>query len=261
MGVTALRLGESFRALGVCGALLYKLQALRCRLFRVTHPVRLIAKDAKHPLMLRPGTSDQGVFGQIFIDREYACLEGLPSVGLVIDCGANVGYSAAYLLSRFAGCRVIAIEPDPENYRMLQANVAPYGDRVECKNTAIWSHPTGLKLSEAPYRDGGKWAVQVRECRPGEAADLQAVDIATVLRESGCGRVAILKMDIEGAEAVVFASAYESWLSSVDNLVIELHDDSCFGNASQVFSRAIADQGFEITRLGERTICKRQVSR
>ena len=64
-------------------------------------------------------------------------------------------------------------------------------------------------------------------------------------------------MDIEGAEAIVFASdaSPESWLHRVDAIVIELHDDSVFGPCSELFHRAVKDYGFEITRSGELTVC------
>ena len=52
-----------------------------------------------------------------------------------------------------------------------------------------------------------------------------------------------LKVDIEGAEAVIFAENYETWIGSVEIIVTQLHDDSKFGDASGVFERAIADRG------------------
>ena len=99
---------------------------------------------ALHPLHVRSGTSDIGVFSQIFIEQEYACLDDLKGVEFVVDCGANVGYSSAYFLSRFPNCHVVAIEPDPNNFAMLQRNMAPYGNRVKTIQAGVWSqlpHP------------------------------------------------------------------------------------------------------------------------
>ncbi len=47
-------------------------------------------------------------------------------------------------------------------------------------------------------------------------------------------------MDIEGAEAVVFSKNYESWLPFVDNIAMEIHDDSSFGAASDIVLSAIS---------------------
>jgi FkbM family methyltransferase len=217
-----------------------------------THPRQLI-----HPIGVRHGTSDLSVFRQVFVKNEYGCLDDLPDVGLVLDCGANVGYSAAYFLSRFPTCKVVAVEPDPGNFAALTRNLAPYGDRVTSIQAGVWSHTTGLVLAAETFRDGGEWARQVRPCKPGEAADFRGVDVGTLLADSGYDRISLLKMDIEGAEAVAFSENWQPWLGRVDAIAIELHDDSSFGPATDVFHRAIAGQGFDVTHCGERTVCRR----
>jgi hypothetical protein len=114
-------------------------------------------------------------------------------------------------------------------------------------------------MSEDKYRDGGAWARQVRECKPGEAALFSAIDIGAVLKEAGCERVSLLKIDIEGAEGVVFSDpSCREWLNKVDVIVIELHDDSSFGKCSEIFFSTVTEKDFEITRSGELTVCKRR---
>jgi len=219
--------------------------------------LRLTTELARHALQCRPGTSDLNVFHQVFVERAYACLDEIRDVQLILDCGANVGYSTAYLLSRFPASHVIAIEPDPGNFALLRGNLAPYGDSVKLLRSAVWSHPTGLVLSRAPYRDGMEWARQVRECQPGEDPELLGVDISTILRQFPDQRISILKMDIEGSEGVVFGSNYQPWIGLVDNIAIELHDDSVFGNCSAVFATAISGRGFSVARHGELTVCRK----
>jgi FkbM family methyltransferase len=212
---------------------------------------------ARHPLLCRPGSSDGNVYHQIFVEREYACVDDLKDVNFILDCGGNVGYSAAYMLSRFPASHLLSIEPDPGNFEILRANLAPYGDAARLLRSAVWSHPAGLVLSTAPYRDGMEWTRQVRECKPGERPDLLAVDIDTVLQQFPGERISILKMDIEGAEGVVFGANYETWLDRVDNIVIELHDDSVFGNCTAAFMAATSGRGFSVTLHGELTVCRR----
>lgn len=208
-------------------------------------------------VVLRPESSDVDVFRQIFIKREYGCLDALTDVGLVIDCGANVGYSSAWFLCRFPGCEVVAIEPESANFAVLRANLAPYGNRVKLVRAGVWSHSMPLVMSEHRYRDGREWSRQVRPCGADEKSDFDGVDLGSLLASSGHQRISILKVDIEGAEAVVFARNTQSWLNRVDCIAIELHDDSTFGNGSEVFFSAIQGQGFEVSRSGELTICRR----
>ncbi len=215
-------------------------------------------KYVAKPLLIRGNSSDFDVFRQIFIEEEYACLNDLPDTGLIIDAGANVGYSSIYFLSRYPHCQIVAVEPDSENFTTLKRNLAPYADKVELLNAGVWSHSTQLVLEQAPYRDGREWTRQVRECKNDEAAEINAVDVGAILTASGHDRVALLKMDIEGAEAVVFAvGAYDKWLGKIDAIAIELHDDSTFGNASDIFYSAIEEQDFLVSRSGALTICRR----
>ena len=257
------RVQSIFAALGpITGlrylALVYAWRPLRNR-FGSPGLYTLHTKHAAFPLQARSHSSDLQVFYQIFVALEYECLAKLQNVALVIDCGGNVGYSAAYFLTKFPRCRLITVEPDPENFEMLRKNLAPYGDRVVVHRAGIWSHSTGLVMSEVPYRDGQQWTRQVRECQPGEEAQFHALDVGTLLQQSGEPRISLLKMDIEGAEVVVFTDdRFRNWLPKVDAMAVELHDDSQFGRASDIFFPAIASEGFELSTSRELTICRRK---
>lgn len=249
------RLGNVIAKLGVVPGLRYAVGK------RVARPIgelwSLHPKRLEHPLHLRAGTSDIEVFYQIFVEQEYGVMDEFHDVGLIIDGGANVGYSAAYFLSTFAGCEVIAIEPDPENAKVLQLNMAPYGKRVRCAEAGLWSHSARLKMAESSFRDGAHWARQVRECGPEESGGLPSVGIGELLRDSGHQRISVLKLDIEGAETVLFSKGYEDWIDKVDTFVIELHEDSPWGNASAAFHAAIEGRGLALSRSGELTIARR----
>jgi hypothetical protein len=86
-----------------------------------------------------------------------------------------------------------------------------------------------------------------------------AVDLRSILDGSGYKRISILKIDIEGGEAVVFSKNYESWIDRVDNIVIEIHNAPSFGDCAGVFGKAVTGRGFSITQCGELTVCKRLV--
>jgi len=209
---------------------------------------------AHYPLQVRKDTSDPDVFGQVFIDREYAMLDDLKDVRFVVDCGAYVGYSAAYFLSRWPGCRLIAFEADWDNCRQLIRNVINYYDAV-WNRCAIWSHGDGVKLSGTRYRDGREWAIHVQDCEPGEEPTTPSTDMSWLFAYP---RVDLLKMDIEGAEAVVFSAPDLSWIDRVDNLVIETHDDSCFGpGVSKLVADVMTQRGFNGSHHGELTMYRK----
>jgi len=206
---------------------------------------KLHSRLVKHPLLCRGGTSDIDVFKHVFVLREYDAIGKLPERGLIIDCGANVGFSATYFLSRSPKASVIAVEPDAGNFEMLTRNTAPFGDRCTCVHAGVWSEAGGLRVVDAPLGDGREWARGVAVVPPGKPADIKAVTIGMLLDQTSHDRVALLKVDIEGAEAEVFARQTEAWLTRVDRIAIELHGHQC----TDIYLRAVTDAGFELPGL------------
>ena len=139
------------------------------------------------------------VVNQIFVVNEYACVRNIPSPGLILDLGANVGYSSAYFLSCFPRATVVAVEPDPGNFELCRKNLAPYGDRAKVVLGAVWSKRCRLKLSRETFGDGREWATQVRESEGSDdEATVDGWDIPSLLHQVGGGHIDLLKVDIEG---------------------------------------------------------------
>ncbi|WP_187830428.1 FkbM family methyltransferase [Siccirubricoccus phaeus] len=181
--------------------------------------VRLQPGCLRRAVAARVGTSDAMTYHQVLVERQYGVLADLdPEV--IVDCGANAGYTSAFLLEMFPRARVIAIEPSPGNAALCRRNLAPYGDRVTLIEAGVWSRSCRLVVEA---RAGNEWGVQVREAAPGEAGDVDAVCLADL----GLPRIDLLKVDIEGSEAVIFRDGVEAWLPRVGALAIELHGPDC----------------------------------
>ena len=212
--------------------------------------ISLKAKGCKHPVWARYQSSDLDVFYQIFIEEEYFALNNLQESKLIIDCGANVGYSSIYFLNQYPQAHIIAVEPDEENFKVCQKNFEPYSERVTLIRSAIWSHKTGLVVHS--YGEGEEWGVQVKECQENQTPDLLATDIQSLLKLSGTKSIDLLKIDIEGAESVVFSQNYHQWLNHVQNIVIELHGKEC----ENAFLQALSGYEYKLSNSGELTICQ-----
>ena len=205
-------------------------------------------------LVLRSGESDKHVFGQIFVDEEYSPLVSrIPSPGVIIDCGANVGFSTAWFAASFPSSRIVAVEADDRNVVQLRRNVAQFGARVSVVHAGIWTDDRGLKLEREKYRGGGAWATQVRACRQGECPDIESVSIPQLMRRYRLTCIDVLKMDIEGAEVPVLTASM-AWMPAVAAIVIELHDDSCFGTATGIFDEVMQHEQFDVFQHGELSI-------
>jgi FkbM family methyltransferase len=222
----------------------------------VGQAVAIRLKGHSHPFYFRPLTSDVFVIDQVFLNREYDPVVRECDPEFVIDCGANIGCASVYFLERYPKARVIALEPDAGNYEVCRRNLEPYGDRAVVLKRAVWSADTGLRLEPGVFRDGLEWSCQVRPCRAGEAADVEAVSLPTLLREYGADRIDLLKIDVEGAEVHLFDERAQEWLGRTDCLAVELHDQACV----QALQRSLEGLPFTQRRVGELTICKRSAA-
>jgi FkbM family methyltransferase len=182
-----------------------------------------------HDLALRPLDSDLFVAAQIFGWQEYdpgsdivASLnrqartwraDGMTPV--IVDAGANVGYSSLYFAATYPEATVLAIEPDPESFDQLLANCAA-APRIRGVCAALWSHDRGVSLNAD---DGpGSWSRKV-----AGAGATPSRTLPGLLAEIPHAQPLILKFDIEGAEREACAAAGEA-LRGAACIMIEPHD-------------------------------------
>lgn len=215
--------------------------------------VEVTARRAVHRLLVRRGrSSDFDVLSQIFQQEEYSSLRGLADISVIMDLGANVGYSTAYLLSCFPNATALALEPDPCNFVLCRRNLAPYGKRARVVAGAVWSTRTVLALRKG-FGDGREWATQVSEvAEQGGERDVQAWDVPSLLEAMGAARIDLLKVDIEGSEVELFGPNSAEWLPRVRHIVIELHGRKC----EETFFAALRGFDYELSTDGELTICQ-----
>jgi len=213
---------------------------------------KLYMRGYEHPLHFRHGSSDLHCVRQIFLKGEFEDLAHEADMSFMVDCGANIGCTAFFLLSRYPKARLIAIEPDPGNFDILKKNLEPFGDRAIAMRAGVWSSDCDLRVERGSFGDGKEWSFQVRACREGESADVTAVSLATVMKCQGWDRIDLLKVDIERSEMEVFSSGYEAWLPFTRNIAIELHGADC----ERVFLSALSTYEYQLHSAGERVMCR-----
>ncbi len=150
-----------------------------------------------------------------------ACLRTLVQPGMtVLDVGAHVGYYAR-MSARIVGetGRVIAFEPHPRNFSVLQGNVADYPQvtlfqraAAETEGTAELFDYLMMSASGSLHYDESLRDVQMAHTSEQDVAprldgdfQMQTFHVRTTpideaLAELGVKTVDVVKMDIEGAE-------------------------------------------------------------
>jgi FkbM family methyltransferase len=203
------------------------------------------------PVHFRPRTSDPDVIEQVFVRQEYACVAGLAEVRTILDCGANIGCTAFYLLHAYPDAEVVVVEPDEANLRICRLNLAPFGERVRFLQAGVWPRAEPLRVERGKFRDGRAWSYQVRPCRSGQRPDMTGIPLRDLVSMLPSG-VDLLKIDIEGAERGVFEALESDALERVRNIAIELHDEAC----ERAFDRALETYSGERMVAGELTVIR-----
>ena len=205
--------------------------------------------NMKVPLAFRPNTSDKWLLNKIFNEQEYNFKIENFRPQLILDCGANVGYSAAYFASKYPQTKIIAVEPEPLNFKMLTYNTH-FFDNVTCINSAIWYNEGYIKI--LPDMPGNTLAFMTEDTTADNPEALKTTTISKLLLNSGFEEIDILKIDIEGAECEVFndIAKPDEWLSKVKVMVIELHDRMKIG-CSHIFFKAVSRHDFYMDIIGE----------
>jgi FkbM family methyltransferase len=176
--------------------------------------LKLTVPGSDYRVVARTHGSDRASFEHVFAGAYELELPAEPR--LIVDLGANAGYASVFFALRYPTARVIAVEPVPENARLLRKNVARLG-RVDVVEAAAWPRPARLALVD-PGK--GWWGMRVAEAPGGVVA---AVTVAELLARAGADSIDVLKVDIEGAEQQLF-SENTDWLARVRTLILELHD-------------------------------------
>jgi FkbM family methyltransferase len=194
---------------------------------------------------------------QVFSDNEYSCVQLRSTNGLIIDGGANVGYTSVYLAGKFPTVTIVAVEPDPDNFRILERNVRQYPNVVPIR-AALWGFSGYISMSPSQFRDGNSWARTVSQ----EKGDVRAYTVNELidLYYPGQGEICV-KIDVEGAETHIFQNQPKLWLGRCCQVVIELHPDSPFGDPTPLVDDIFCTETFIRTWSGELAVFTSKVTR
>lgn len=173
------------------------------------------------PVAIRPLTSDIQVVWDTFVGRYHLpppALTGSPQ--LIWDLGANIGLTMAHMACLYPDARIVGVEMAAGNASLCRSNLAPWGNRCELIEAAVWDEDGYVAYAG---ERGAEWGFRVVPESAGNAKSARAISLNTLLSSPGAGpRVDYLKMDIEGAESRVLRSQTE-WAKAILCLKVEVH--------------------------------------
>ena len=141
---------------------------------------------------LTPWIRSQGVWEA---DVMKVLVRFLKPKSLFVDVGANVGYHS--LFAAQLGAHVVAVEPVPWTLELLRANVWRHSADVEVVEAAASDVAGTVRIAIDPAHRSG---AQFRD----QGVEVRAAPLDELVPE---GAVDVLKVDVEGAESLVFRGA------------------------------------------------------
>jgi len=216
--------------------------------FKLKYCVKGILKlpNIKHPFYYRPKTLDSYTIQEIFGKNEYDFeLPFIPKY--IIDGGANIGLTSIFFANKYLDSKIIAIEPEENNFNLLKRNTIKYKNISIVKN-AIWKKNAIVEVKDRGF---GIRGFIVEEVTTETPESFHCISILELLPENKI--IDILKLDVEGSEKFIFEDNYEEWLPNVKCLIIELHDRMIEGSSLSVF-KAISNYNFSVSIIGENLV-------
>ena len=164
----------------------------------------------------------QYLFQEIFLSNEYY-FEALNETPTIIDCGANIGVSVLYFKRLYPNARILAFEPNPHAFRLLEKNIA----RNDIKNVSAFNFALSDKDGEIAFycnEDMGTLKGSLRRDRGGGTEmKVKSVRLSEFIDKLET-RVDLIKIDVEGGENEIITDLCASRaIEKIDEIVIEYH--------------------------------------
>jgi FkbM family methyltransferase len=178
------------------------------------------------------------------IKATYADIVATGATPLIIDCGANIGLSALYFALEFPAARIVALEPQPENFARAVAATRGFTS-VHVIQAGIASEPGSARIVD-PGMSTDAYRTEM-----SDAGNVAMLTIADLLSDEARSAPFVVKIDIEGFESNLFAKNTR-WIDDFCVLVIELHDWMLPKQSnSRNFLRAISRHDRDFVHIGE----------
>lgn len=209
--------------------------------------------EISHPIYLRNGTTDLHTFHQIFNLKEYEIkLDFQPTT--IIDAGANIGLAAVYFINKYPNSKIICIEPESSNFRLLEININNYSN-INCYQRALSNNANqSFNIIDSGL---GHWGFMTETIESSQnknvKGSVKSITPDEIIKENNLNIIDIFKIDIEGAEKELFESNFENWIPKTRCIIIELHE-RYKKDSSKSFLEVISKYNFSYFKSGENEV-------
>ena len=173
---------------------------------------------------------------------------------IIIDAGANIGLSALYFKKMYPGSKIIAIEPMPVNYQLLEQNVFENNLQDILTYDLAISHKSGTLTLHTDTENNwhstasvvkGNWTGTQNTIPVTVATKPLSYFIEQALNQFDVPYIDLLKLDIEGAEQAVLTQGKKQLKEKVKFINCEFHPHA--QQNIQKMVKTLEELRFEVT--------------
>lgn len=183
------------------------------------------------------------LLGEIFVRNDYFFQTDNPKP-LIIDCGAEVGFTTSYFKYLFPDSSIYAFEPDSISFNLLQKNITENKfTKTTALNAAVSNYTGKAKFYTS---DPGNLRMSLRKDRlMGNEVSVKTIKLSEFIKNK---TIDYLKIDIEGHETTVLKDLVRSnAIKKVLQFGIEYHHHISPTDISQFsqFLSLLENNGFK----------------
>jgi FkbM family methyltransferase len=167
-------------------------------------------------------------YKECFMDQTY--LKGFANTPIrtptpvVIDIGANVGYFSLNFFCIYPNAQLIAFEPIPNNYQLLQTYQQKNpGLNLTIVNEAVAGKTGELELFFNKADSFSTSATLFKNTHEPDSIIVQTTTLLDIIEQRNLTTVDLLKLDCEGAEYDILYHTPTDVLKKIKAMAIETH--------------------------------------
>lgn len=196
--------------------------------------VSLRVKETKnHKLFCRSNTTDAQVLWDTFYRKYHVPPSTLKENAIIVDLGANVGYTMAHFAYLYPNSQIYGVEMDLSNFLLAQKNLSTLTNQCKLIHAAVWYENGTIN-----YTGNQAWGFKIDYEKNSKLvkSNVPAKTLDTIFKEFGLDDIDYIKMDIEGAEKFILENA-ENWINRIKILKIEIHPPATINGTIEILER------------------------
>jgi len=195
-------------------------------------------------------------FIEVFIDDDYYFKSDKKNP-FIVDCGGNVGVTVLFFKFIYPNSKILIFEPMPDNIKLLKKNI----EQNNLKDVELVEKAIGGKVGELKIYGDRRAATiskglideqnKVSNDYKGKEIVVPIIPLSRYIKDK---HVDFLKMDIEGAEGMMFCDLQNTNLvKNIEQLSMEYHRFSFEENKLSNIINILEKNNFDVIFSGDYT--------